>query len=115
MIGLSTIRALSEEYWRCDRCPVLCGSRTQPVFGTGSVTADILYVGASPSLEEDEEGVPFVGPAGRMLLQLLEKKWPAGEDLDRIRGIEDDSEYFGQLVDFMYDRVFFTNSVLCRP
>ena len=114
MIGLDAIRALSEEYSHCDRCPVLCESRTAPVFGTGSVTADILYVGEAPSLEEDEQGLPFVGPSGRMLLQLLEKKWPADEELDQIRTIEDNDEYFDRLADYMYDRVFITNSVLCR-
>ena len=55
MIGFSALRALNDEYKKCSRCPRLCASRTQPVFGTGSITADIVYVGGAPAAEEDAE------------------------------------------------------------
>lgn len=115
MIGKRWLEALKEEYDRCERCPALCESRTQTVFGAGSVSADILYVGSAPSVDEDEQGLPFVGEAGKLLLQLFEKKWPSDEELESIRAIENNEDYFEGLEDFLYARVFITNSVLCRP
>ena len=115
MIGLSRIRALHHEYSRCSRCPRLCESRTQPVFGAGSVHADIVYVGGAPGEEEDAEGTPFVGAAGRLLLQLFEKVWPSDDELEEIRGIDDNNAYFDRLSEYMLRHVFLTNSVLCRP
>lgn len=113
-MNLSWIRALSAEYSRCTRCPRLCESRTNVVFGAGSVTAEILYVGGAPGETEDEAGEPFVGPAGRLLLQLFEKVWPADDQLEALRGL-DDEEYFQRLEDFIRGKVFITNTVLCRP
>ena len=115
MIGKRWLEALKAEYDRCERCPALCESRTLPVFGTGSVSADILYVGSAPSVDEDEQGLPFVGEAGKVLLQLFEKKWPKDEELDAIREIDEDESFFEALEDFLYARVFITNSILCRP
>ena len=115
MIGLSRIRELQHEYRKCTRCPKLCESRSQVVFGAGSASADILYIGSFPAEKEDEEGVPFVGQAGRLLLQLFEKVWPADEEIDKIRTIEDNDEYFQKLADYISARVFITNAVLCRP
>lgn len=115
MVGFSALRALNDEYKKCSRCPRLCASRTQPVFGTGSVTADIVYVGGAPAAEEDVEGLPFVGPAGRLLLQLFEKVWPTDDEIDAIRQVDDNDAYFDMLSDYMMRRIFLTNAVLCRP
>lgn len=49
----------------CRRCG-LCRERIQPVLGRGSKSADIMFVGEGPGRQEDEQGLPFVGPAGKL-------------------------------------------------
>lgn len=56
----------------CTRCP-LHATRTRPVFGAGNADADLVFVGEAPGAEEDRQGLPFVGRAGRLLTQLLEE------------------------------------------
>lgn len=54
----------------CTRCP-LSETRTTVVFGTGSPGADVMFVGEAPGYHEDQQGVPFVGAAGKLLDRLL--------------------------------------------
>jgi DNA polymerase len=49
----------------------LCETRTQTVFGVGNRDADLLVIGEAPGADEDREGEPFVGRAGRLLNQML--------------------------------------------
>ena len=58
----------------CDShaCP-LRGVRTKLVFGAGNADADLLFVGEAPGASEDQQGLPFVGRAGKLLDQLLEE------------------------------------------
>jgi uracil-DNA glycosylase family 4 len=51
-------------------CP-LKPTRTRLVFGAGNADADIMFVGEAPGAQEDRVGLPFVGPAGKLLDQLL--------------------------------------------
>lgn len=60
------------EVERCRRCP-LGEQRTHAVFGDGNVGADIMFVGEAPGAEEDKQGLPFVGRAGKLLDRLLEQ------------------------------------------
>jgi DNA polymerase len=55
----------------CEKC-VLSQTRTQVVFGSGSPSADLMFVGEAPGFHEDKQGVPFVGAAGKVLGKLLE-------------------------------------------
>jgi uracil-DNA glycosylase len=55
----------------CEKC-ALAQTRTQVVFGSGSPTADLMFVGEAPGFHEDKQGVPFVGAAGKLLGKLLE-------------------------------------------
>ena len=114
MHGLNALRRVVDEYEGCEKCDLLCGSRTQVVFGSGSATADIVIVGEAPGSDEDLDGIPFTGRSGRLLLQLLEKVWD-GEEVEKIRGISDDDEYYRQVRDLVEERVFFTNVVMCHP
>jgi DNA polymerase len=57
----------------CTRCPQLAATRTTVVFGSGNADADLLFVGEAPGRSEDEQGLPFVGQAGRLLDRLLEE------------------------------------------
>lgn len=55
---------------QCRRC-ALCNTRTNTVFGRGSDSARILFIGEAPGESEDREGKPFVGAAGRLLDQYI--------------------------------------------
>ena len=63
--------SLRQECMRCQGC-ALAETRTNVVFGDGSTGAEILLVGEGPGQREDEQGIPFVGPAGRLLDDMLE-------------------------------------------
>lgn len=54
----------------CQKCG-LCRGRTNVVFGVGNMEADILFVGEGPGEQEDLKGEPFVGPAGKLLDDML--------------------------------------------
>lgn len=87
-------RALTEleaQVARCTAC-TLCEGRTQTVFGVGDPHADWLVVGEGPGEKEDLKGEPFVGPAGKLLDNML-----------RAVGLE------------RGDRVYIANIVKCRP
>jgi DNA polymerase len=64
------LEALEQAALGCTRCR-LAESRTQVVFGAGDADADIMIIGEGPGQREDEQGLPFVGPSGRLLEQLL--------------------------------------------
>lgn len=84
------LRALAAEAAGCVRCE-LAGGRKNVVFGSGDPDADVMIVGEGPGQREDEQGLPFVGPSGRLLDDLL-----AEIDLER-------------------DAVYIANVVKCRP
>jgi DNA polymerase len=65
-----TVAAYGEAVADCTRCALAKG-RTQVVFGSGSPTADLMFVGEAPGFHEDKQGVPFVGAAGQLLGKLL--------------------------------------------
>lgn len=74
----------------CTKC-ALSEGRTRAVPGQGSQTADIMFIGEGPGHNEDQQGVPFVGQAGKVLNHMLEQIGLQRED------------------------VFVTNMVKCRP
>ena len=57
----------------CTRCPELAATRRTVVFGSGNADADLMFIGEAPGASEDEQGVPFVGRAGKLLEKLLEE------------------------------------------
>jgi DNA polymerase len=65
--------ALAAEAATCTRCRLAEG-RTQVVFGTGSPTARLLFIGEGPGAEEDKQGIPFVGRSGKLLDQLIDEE-----------------------------------------
>ena len=82
---------LHEAIHACRACG-LCAQRTQAVPGVGDVNADWLFVGEGPGADEDAQGEPFVGQAGKLLDAMLE-----AIDLHRGKG------------------VYIANAVKCRP
>lgn len=79
---------------RCSHCTKceLCAARHNVVFGVGCKNTDILFIGEGPGEQEDLQGAPFVGPAGRLLDDML-----SIIDLDRHRNC------------------YIANIVKCRP
>ena len=66
-LRLDATRRDAEDCRRCD----LWKAATQTVFGDGPVNVDLMLVGEQPGDQEDKEGEPFVGPAGRLLDEAL--------------------------------------------
>jgi DNA polymerase len=67
----AALREHAEQTASCTRCALATG-RTQVVFGSGSPDADVMFVGEAPGFHEDQQGIPFVGQAGKLLDRLLE-------------------------------------------
>jgi DNA polymerase len=88
--AFSSFAELEQVALACTKCP-LASTRTQVVFGAGDPEADLMFVGEGPGEQEDRDGIPFVGRAGRLLTGLIE-----GIGLDR-------------------DAVYIANVVKCRP
>jgi len=65
------LKAVWRESQGCTRCPQLASTRTTVVFGSGNADADLMFVGEAPGVNEDRQGLPFVGQAGRLLDTLL--------------------------------------------
>jgi DNA polymerase len=74
----------------CQKC-VLGATRNKFVFGSGSSNADVMVVGEGPGADEDAQGLPFVGRAGRLLTDIL------------------------KAINFSRDEVYIANIVKCRP
>ena len=66
-----SLKQLREDARACQDCP-LWANATQTVFGAGDPHARVMLVGEQPGDAEDKKGLPFVGPAGRLLEQALE-------------------------------------------
>jgi DNA polymerase len=64
--------AVQEELGDCTRCKLSKG-RKNIVFGSGNPNADLVFVGEGPGADEDEQGLPFVGRAGKKLTEIIEK------------------------------------------
>lgn len=87
---LEALRKLSEEIARCRKCP-LWETRKNPVVGDGDINARVILIGEAPGYWEDLKGKPFVGPAGRLLNEILRK------------------------VGLQRESIYITNVVKCRP
>lgn len=86
----NSIEELKESIKNCEKCK-LCKTRTNIVLGTGDNNAKIMFIGEGPGADEDKEGLPFVGKAGKLMNFALE-----GIGINR-------------------DSLYITNIVKCRP
>ena len=84
------LEEIAEQIRSCTRCPLAQG-RTNAVPGEGSPQTQIMFIGEAPGAAEDRQGRPFVGPAGRLLNELLSE------------------------IGLRRPDVFITNIVKCRP
>lgn len=74
----------------CKSCK-LCNNRTNIVFGCGDINADIMFIGEGPGADEDEQGIPFVGKAGKLMNNAFD------------------------IVGINREKVYIANIVKCRP
>ena len=81
---------LSRAIIECQNCH-LARKRRQAVPGQGSLHARLMFIGEGPGFEEDQQGRPFVGPAGQLLTKMI------------------------QAIDLQREEVYITNVVKCRP
>ena len=81
---------LEQTCQQCNRC-ALCETRKNVVFGVGYRNADIMFVGEGPGEQEDLKGEPFVGPAGKLLDDML------------------------SIIDLDRSNIYIANIVKCRP
>jgi uracil-DNA glycosylase family 4 len=68
----AVLRAIREDLGDCQRCRLAAG-RTTIVFGQGNPRARLMFVGEAPGADEDEQGLAFVGRAGQLLTDIIEK------------------------------------------
>ncbi len=85
------LKAVWKQAQGCTNCPQLASTRTTVVFGAGNADAELMFVGEAPGANEDKQGLPFVGQAGRLLDTLLGEIGLARAD------------------------VFIANTLMCRP
>jgi uracil-DNA glycosylase family 4 len=69
---IPTLEEIRQEMGRCKRCKLYRGAKNL-VFGEGSPSARLMFIGEAPGAEEDLQGRPFVGAAGQLLNNLLNK------------------------------------------
>jgi len=68
--GITNLDDLNKQIGNCQNC-ILGATRTNLVFGDGNPNADIMIIGEAPGSDEDEQGLPFVGKAGKLLTDIL--------------------------------------------
>ena len=76
-----TLEEVSKELGDCTRCN-LHSTRKMIVFGSGNPHADLVFVGEGPGADEDEQGLPFVGRAGKKLTEIIEKGMKLNRERD---------------------------------
>ena len=69
----AALEVIRSEVAVCMKCDALCHDRTNTVFGVGDPNARLCFIGEAPGADEDEQGVPFVGRAGQLLTDMIEK------------------------------------------
>ena len=85
-----TLQEIRHDLGDCQRCR-LADDRNHIVFGSGNFKAKLIFVGEGPGFEEDQQGEPFVGPAGQLLSKII------------------------GAIKLSRDQVYICNIVKCRP
>ena len=75
------LHELAQSLHNCQRCKLAKMGRTQVVFGVGNPQASVMFVGEAPGFNEDRQGEPFVGAAGKLLNDLLQSAGLSRSDI----------------------------------
>jgi DNA polymerase len=78
---LTPLQELAKSLHNCQRCKLAKMGRTQVVFGVGNPHASVMFVGEGPGFNEDQQGEPFVGAAGKLLNDLLQSAQLSRSDI----------------------------------
>ncbi len=89
-LGSETLTGIRADLGDCQRCR-LSQHRQNIVFGSGTATAKLVFVGEGPGFEEDQQAEPFVGPAGQLLTKII------------------------GAINLTREQVYISNIVKCRP
>jgi len=76
-----TLQDLAKSLHNCQRCKLAKMGRAQVVFGVGNPNASVMFVGEAPGFNEDQQGEPFVGAAGKLLNDLLQSAGLSRNDI----------------------------------
>jgi len=87
---MKELQLLKEEILNCKKCS-LWKTRNNPVLGEGSPDAHIMFIGEAPGFNEDKQGKPFVGQAGKIFDELLNS------------------------INLKREKIYITNILKCRP
>lgn len=98
VVGKTRFQIHVENWRNCKLCP-LHSQRRRIVLARGKLPADVLFVGEAPGESEDNLGVPFIGPAGKLLDQIIARAMPD----------------YGEVYQRPQLRLAFTNLVACFP
>ncbi len=90
MLKKSQLESISQQIMNCQKCD-LWGSRSNTVPGEGDLSANVMFIGEAPGFNEDKQGKPFVGRAGKILDELLGS------------------------IDLSREMIFIANILKCRP
>ncbi len=90
LASYKTLDELYENIHDCQKCS-LGKTRTKFVFGVGNPNADLMLIGEAPGADEDKQGIPFVGRAGKLLTDIL------------------------KAINFEREEVYIANILKCRP
>lgn len=85
------LKKLYAKYNNCTQCPLATQGRNNIVWGKGDENAKLMFIGEGPGREEDAQGIPFVGRAGKLLTKIIES------------------------INLEKKQVYITNVVKCRP
>ena len=89
-ISEDSLESIVTDMGECQRCK-LSTTRTHIVFGEGSPSARLMFVGEAPGFDEDRQGMPFVGKAGQLLTRII------------------------QAINLTREQVYICNVIKCRP
>ena len=87
---MKDFQILKQQILNCEKCP-LCKTRNNPVVGEGFLDSKIMFIGEAPGFNEDKQGKPFVGQAGKIFDELLNS------------------------VNLKREEIYITNILKCRP
>lgn len=122
---IKSLTTLKEEYDSCTKCEKLCQTRTQPVFGIGNPSAQIIFIAEAPGMNEDKRNIPLIGDSGRVLDYLISCVSKDERLKQFSKSFRRGKNAFGKVIyewpeheaakEVICENAFYTNVILCWP